>query len=74
MPIFEFKCDKCGNKKDFFGSYEDSKLFEANVCCECSGKHVRQVAPIVAIWKTDTGTVSHGRQNMTETEKKGGGK
>ena len=74
MAIFPFKCDKCGNVKDFFGTYKDSQDYEAGVACECGGRHVRQVAPVAAVWKTSCPTASAGHQNMAETAKKGGGK
>jgi hypothetical protein len=74
LAIFPFKCSKCGNVKDFFGSYKDSVDYENMSGCECGGKHERVVTAAVAVWKTDTGTVSHGKQNLAETDKKGGGK
>lgn len=73
MAIYEFKCTKCGHKKEFFGTYELSKQFEHNSACECSGKYDRLISQVAAAqWHTDTATASHGKQNMAETEKKGG--
>ena len=75
MAIFEFRCEKCKCKKEFFCSYKDSKSYESDVACECGGKHERIISqPAPAAWKCDSGTVSKGRQNLAETDKKGGGK
>ncbi len=40
MPLYEFKCSKCGNEKEIITSFQygsESKL------CDCGGEMVKQV-------------------------------
>lgn len=48
MPIYTFKCDKCGKLiHDFF------KTGEKPDCCECGGEYIKQFGNVYIDYKSE---------------------
>jgi len=43
MPLYEYKCKNCGNRRDFF--LKLSELSEPQFCFYCEGEMTRQLSP-----------------------------
>jgi putative FmdB family regulatory protein len=53
MPIFEYRCDECGNKFDiFFRRIEEAEQSEIR-CGKCGSAKVRKLFPVVGLGSED---------------------
>ncbi len=74
MPLYDFKCDRCGNTEEYFAGYEERVL-----PCKCGGQMIRQIShsygivmgvPAAGYYDENLGTYinsnRHKRQVMQE--------
>jgi len=57
--LYAYKCPKCSDKSERFCPVDDRNKQECEICGNVLEIVISNVS---AIWKTDTGTVSKGRQ------------
>ena len=49
MPIFEFRCEDCGNRFDaFFRRAEESEQ-DPPACGKCGSRHVRKLFSVIGL-------------------------
>jgi putative FmdB family regulatory protein len=68
MPIYEYKCDKCGEISEIF----QKKSGQKNVICQhCGSNHIQRIVSIPGVVKVTgpsaKGTTCCGRQERCET-------
>lgn len=55
MPIFEYRCEECGNRFDaFFRQAEDADKHQL-VCAKCGSGRVRKLFSVIGIGGSDKG-------------------
>jgi len=56
MPIFEYKCNKCGHKTEFLESSSNSK--NKHVCEKCGSGDMQKLFSGFSVGKSDLGSSS----------------
>ncbi len=60
MPIFEYRCEKCGHRfESFFRKAEDAEGRQP-VCARCASRQVRKLFSVIGIGGMDKGRDSGG--------------
>lgn len=61
MPVYQFKCNKCGKRFEVLASYDEYDEIRDGVTCECGGT-VKRVLGVPAIIYKGTGWTRKGKR------------